>query len=91
MSWSVGRTGRAGAVAKALAEDFARIKCVDPEETVKNGIATAVAAALAAFPAGEVVQVSASGSQHDAIYNAPESGKINSLSVMITPIYNFLD
>jgi hypothetical protein len=91
MSWNVGRIGRAAAVAKALAEDFAQIKCVEPEETVKNGIAAAVAAALAGFPAGEVVQVSANGSQHDAVYNDPESGKINSLAVTITPIYNFLD
>ena len=85
MSWSVAEVGKAGAVAKKLAEDFARIKCEHPEETIKNMIASAIDAALSAFPPGEAVKVTASGSQ----WKTDKGDKINSLSVQIEPIYGF--
>lgn len=94
MSWSVGETGRASAVAKKIADDFAGMhKCAEPEETIKSAVAKMIADALAAFPPGEAVKVAASGSQFEP-YGAdgkPLGGghNINSLKVDIEPIYNF--
>lgn len=86
MSWSVARTGKTAAVAAKLAEDFASNKCVEPEETIKNIVATAVATALGAFPPDTAVRVEAAGSQ----WGGPTQFQ-NSLSVKIEPIQGFVE
>jgi hypothetical protein len=94
MSWSVGETGKARAVAKKLAADFAGMgACSEPEETIKKAVASALAMALAAFPPNEAVKVTAGGSQFEP-YGADgkpvgTGHKVNSLTVEISPIYNF--
>jgi hypothetical protein len=93
MSWSVAEVGRAHAVAKKIAQDFARIKCDEPEETVKNAVAHICATALVAFPPNEAVKVTAHGSQFEPYGedNKPigVGHNINSVFLEIVPIYNF--
>ncbi|MGH7744962.1 MAG: hypothetical protein ACREQ5_09190 [Candidatus Dormibacteria bacterium] len=90
MSWSVSAIGRAGAVAKKIAEDLAKITCAEPEETVKNHAASAVSAALAAFPEDYVVKVEASGSQTHPNWPSKEGGMVNQLRVNVEPVYGFV-
>jgi hypothetical protein len=89
MSWSVSAIGKASAVAAKLATQFANIKCTEPEETIKNTVASAVAVALKAFPASYVVRVDASGSQSKS--HADPNAATNQLSVKIDPIYGFVE
>jgi hypothetical protein len=93
MSWSVSAIGKAGPVAAKIAKDLAAIKCIEPEETIKNGVATIVAAALAAYPDTYAVTVSASGSQSSG-YNPDQPGSpvghVNNLTVNISPLYGFV-
>ena len=91
MSWSVSAIGKPAAVATKLAEDLKRITCMEPEETIKNTVASAIASALDAFPPNSAVRVDASGSQ-----SCPDSSKApkevsNQLSVKIEPIYGFVE
>lgn len=90
MSWSVNKIGKPGAVRAAVAMELARIKCSEPEESIKNSVASALDAALAAFPPSVVVSVSASGSQY-----APDSTKPtefqNNLMVKLDPVYGFVE
>lgn len=86
MSWSVSQIGKAFAVAERVAAEIARIKCIEPEETVKNHVGAAIAAALAAYPADFVVEVEASGSQY-----SPSGHPVNSLSVKVRPIHGFVE
>jgi len=92
MSWSINALGKASAVAKKLATDFDRINCLEPEQTIKNQVASSVATALAAFPADFPVRVEASGSQ--STYGDQSGGPathLNQLSVKIEPLWGFLD
>ncbi len=94
MSWSVSGVGRAAAVAQKLQKDCAAIKCTEPEETIKNSVATIIATALAAYPEGSAVSVSAMGSQspgYDPANLGAVLGMVNSLSVSISPLYGFVD
>lgn len=90
MSWSVGAVGKAPKVAEKLAGQFAGIKCAEPEETIKNHAAAAVAAALAAFPEEAAVSVSANGSQYVPDSKNPGIA-INSLNLKIEQIYGFVE
>lgn len=87
MSWSVSAMGKPAAVATKLAADFARIKCTEPEESIKNTVASAVATGLAAFPPNQAVSVEASGSQSSS--NPGEA--TNSLSVSLKPLWGFVE
>src|ERR1700758_5741504 len=90
MSWSIGAVGKAPAVAAKIAADIARIKCTEPEETIKNTVGDALARALAVMPPNMAVRVDAAGSQY-----APDSTKPtefqNSLSVKLEPLYGFVE
>lgn len=93
MSWSVSAVGRPAAVAAKLAKDIASIKCMEPEETIKNGVGTIIAAALAAYPESYAVTVSANGSQgpgYDPNKSGATVGQVNSLTVSISPLYGFV-
>lgn len=91
MSWSVNAVGKPAVVAAKIAVDIAKVKCAEPEETIKNKVGSAIAAALAAFPPGLAVRVEAAGSQW-----APEPTKKptefqNSLSVKLEPLHGFVE
>lgn len=90
MSWSVNAIGKPAAVAAKLAKDFANVHCAEPEESIKNAVASAIAAGLAVFPPNMAVQVVASGSQY-----APDSSKPtefqNNLNVKMDPLYGFIE
>ena len=85
MSWGVSRQGNTAAVASKLAEDFAKITCSEPEETIKNTVASAIATALAAYTPDCPVNVEASGSQ-----SVDGASAVNQLSVKIQPFWNWL-
>ena len=91
MSWSVSAIGKASAVAAKLAADFTKIKCNEPEETIKNTVASALATALAAFPEKCAVRVEASGSQWVPDPTGAPSAMTNQLSVKVEPIHSFLE
>lgn len=84
MSWSVSRIGLAAAVREAVKRDLGALKCNEPEESVKNGVATVIDTALAAYPADFAVQIDANGSQY-----SPDGSQINSLSLSIKPLHGF--
>lgn len=89
MSWIVAAIGKPAAVAKSLEEQFNRIVCAEPEQSIKSLVQTAVAKALAAYPDNVVVDVRASGSQ-SPVYQ--QEGKFtNYLSVEIKQIYGFVE
>ena len=90
MSWSVNRTGMPAVVAAWIAKDLAGIKCAEPEETIKNAVAQAVAAGLAAMPRNLVVVVAASGSQYAPDSRKPEEFQ-NTLFVDMKPLYGFVE
>jgi len=89
MSWSVTAFGKPAAVRSKLAGDFARIKCSEPEETIKTKVAEAIDAGLSVMPATDVVRVEASGSQYQP-GNTPGELR-NQLAVKIEPITGFLE
>jgi hypothetical protein len=91
MSWSVNAIGRAHLVAKKLKTDFDGMNLAEPERSIANLTSDAIQTALLAFPAHEIVKVSASGSQSEANYRNPNAHKINQLNVQIEPVYGFLD
>lgn len=88
MSWSINALGKPSAVAAKIAGDIARVKCAEPEETIKNTVANAIATALGAFPDGMAVKVEASGSQS----STGTDGKVtNSLYVKIEPQWGYVE
>ena len=87
MSWSVSALGKPAAVAAKLAKDFVSHKCNEPEETVRQAVATAVATALKAYPSSSAVRVEASGSQNG---NGPND-VVNTLTVKIEQVYGFIE
>lgn len=89
MSWSVVAHGRAGAVRKEIARQFASgSKCTEPEETVRQAAIAIMDAALAAQQPTAVVKASASGSQSGdyskQLFN-------NQLNITVEPQYGFLE
>lgn len=90
MSWSVNAVGKSTAVAVKLAGDFGRIKCAEPEETIKNTVWSAIEAALLVFPPTQAVRVEASGSQYAPDSTKPDE-KTNSLTVRLEPIFGFVE
>jgi len=89
MSWSVSAIGKPAAVAAKVAAAFAGIKCMEPEDTIKNSVASAVEAALKAFPETSAVRVEASGSQST---DGKQPGvAVNQLSVKIDPLWGFCE
>lgn len=84
MSWSFHGIGRPAAVlAKAQAE-LPRMRCVEPEETVKGKLLEALEAALDNWPDNYAVRVAASGSQF-----MNDGKSTQTLSVTIEPLLGF--
>lgn len=89
MSWSVSAIGKPTALAAKLAAELARIKCMEPEETIKTTVASAIEVALKAFPESYTVKVDASGSQST---DAAKPGvAVNQLKVSIEPLWGFCE
>jgi hypothetical protein len=86
MSWSVSAIGKPAAVAKKMAEEFAKNPCIQPEETIRQAVAGIVATALSSFPNNYAFRVDASGSQ-----SSSDAGTTHSLSVKIEPIWGFCE
>jgi len=85
MSWSVSAIGKAASVKAKAAEQFAAIKCNEPEETIKNKLAEAVDLALTDVDG--VIEIKASGSQYT------NGGKViyNNFAITLNQIYGFIE
>jgi hypothetical protein len=90
MSWSVSGIGKPVAVAAKLAKDFAGNKCNEPEESIRQMAASAIAAALKVYPDTHAVKVEASGSQQGGSAG-PQPTYVNQLNVKIEPVYGFVE
>ena len=89
MSWSVAAVGKAPLVAAEIASQFARWKCSEPEESVRQAVGAAIAAALAAQHDDAAVEVSGSGCMQ---LETGADGKVtNSLSITVKPLVGFLE
>jgi hypothetical protein len=91
MSWSVAKVGKAAAVREKLAEDFNRIKCSEPEETIKNLVRDAIHTELGAYPPNFPVRVEACGSQSTPDYSKAPHEILNSMSVKLEPVHGFVE
>lgn len=93
MSWSFSAIGKAAAVAKKARADLERIKCAEPEETIKAGVIAMIEATCSAMPEASAVKIVASGSQSTAyVDNKPADGKYtNNLRLDIEPIWGFVE
>jgi hypothetical protein len=90
MSWSVTEVGKAAAVRKSIADQFARGgKCMEPEESVRLQAAAAMDQALGAQDPDVVVRASANGSQGFKDYQT-STGPFNSMSMSIEVIHGFV-
>jgi len=89
MSWSVGATGKAAAVAKAIAKQFADAgKCVEPEETVRQAALSVISAAINGQGPKAAVTVNASGHQS----GLPGTNEVsNTLTISVQPLYGFIE
>ncbi len=85
MSWSVLAIGKAPAVRAEIAKQFANAsKCVEPEETLRQGAAQLIDASLEAQASHSDVRVAASGSQYSDYPSAyPLKGLKNQLTIAI--------
>jgi len=91
MSWSVAAIGKAPAVRKVIADQFAKGgKCVEPEESIRLSAASVIDGALAAQTDDTVVNVAASGSMSFKDWNAKE-GPSNNLTITVSTMYNFCE
>lgn len=90
MSWNVEAFGRPEKVAAKLALDFERIKCAEPEESIKNHVAQALMKALDCYPPENIVQVRANGSQYAPDQSQPDQ-KLNTLSVTLSGMSGFVE
>jgi len=91
MSWSVNAIGKAPAVAAKLAVDFGKIKCPEPEETIKKTMAAVIATALAWFPLTQAVRVEAHGCQSHPNFSKAPHETTHQLAVKIEPIWGFVE
>lgn len=88
MSWSVQGIGRAAQVADHLAKQFSENACIEPEETIRQLVAKAVAIALGSFPIDAAVRVEASGSQ--GTHSQHPTVATHYLTLRIEPLHSFI-
>lgn len=86
MSWSYYATGKPQAILAKIDEEFARYRCVEPEETMRQGVCAIIKTSLGAMPESSAVGIQASGSQSSA-----EGKHTNTLKLSIEPIYGFVE
>lgn len=91
MSWSVSAIGKAGAVRKGIAQQFAsQSKCTEPEETVRMSAAKLIDDSLAGQDEAYPVEVVANGSLTYRDWSA-KTGVSNQLFIQISPKHGFLE
>jgi hypothetical protein len=86
MSWSFSAVGMPTAVNKSLQEMHHRIKCPEPEETIKAALVHAADVALRNMPSDQPVVVNANGTQGG---RTPE-GLPNQFLIEIKLLYGFM-
>jgi hypothetical protein len=91
MSWSFNGVGKPAAVLAKARTDLARIKCAEPEETIKNKVLDILEASLSVMPASTAIDIKASGSQSMVDYSDASKGVSNSLIMEIKPLYGFVE
>lgn len=91
MSWSVSALGKSDAVARKLAADFEKIRVVGPEVQVVETAAASVAAILAAQVPPTAVSVKAFGSQSQSGGAPGPTSYTNSCSIVVEPLYGFVE
>lgn len=87
MSWNFNAVGKPASVARKAAEDLDRIRCYEPEQTIKAKVIEIIATALGAYPADAAVRIEAYGSQN----TGASENAVNQLSVKIEPLYGFVE
>lgn len=88
MSWSVQAVGKAAAVARAIAEQMAKIpKMESPEQDAKDRAALTIAETMAVMPDNVLVEVSANGSQ----WSPKEGVKFHTHKLEIKAIGGFVE
>ena len=91
MSWSVAAVGKAGAVRKAIAEQFQNGgRCMEPEESIRLEAAATMDQALAAQDPNTIIKAAASGSQGYKDFTA-KSGVFNTMSMSIEVMHGFVE
>lgn len=85
MSWTVTGMGMSDALAPILAKKFDEIKLEEPENSVKNAAADAVALTLKIHQPPAAMKVSAYGAMEKT-----ESGCVYSFGLQIEPILGFV-
>lgn len=91
MSWGISGIGKAAALRAKISDDFGRITCPEPEETIKNHVREIMYKALGAFPPNYPVKVEASGSQSHPDFSNKPNETTHSLSVKIESFYGFVE
>ncbi len=87
MSWSIVAIGKAPAVLKEVERQSAQQKCVEPEESVRQGAMHVIKAALIAQEPNTVVNLNAYGSQSE---DYTTKAVRNNLNIEVKPMYGFL-
>jgi hypothetical protein len=91
MSWSFYGVGKPGPVLAKARTELERIKCSEPEETIKNKVLDILTASLLAMPPQSAIDIKASGSQSMVDYNDASKGVANNLVIEIKPLYGFVE
>ena len=89
MSWSITLHGRPARVIESAKNQLGAQKCMEPEESIKGKVLEIIEACLSAYGDGTAVKLQASGSQYNPDLN--DKQKLNSLSLSIEPLWNFLE
>lgn len=91
MSWSVHMHGKSDALVVKAATEFANIKYLkEPENTVKNSVASLVDQALRAQIPACAVKVSCSGSMSVSSQKDGPDSVTNALQIAIEPMHGFV-
>lgn len=91
MSWSFYACGKPAAVLAKARTELERIKCAEPEETIKAKVLNILEASLLAMPASSLIDIKVSGSQSMADYSDASKGVCNQLIMEIKPLYGFIE
>lgn len=91
MSWSFSCVGKPAAVLKAADDQFSRVKCAEPEETLRQQALESIKKSLSMMPDSTAVQVDACGSQYSLDVAEGKPGFINTFKLEIKPLYGFVE
>ena len=89
MSWNVTAQGKAGALRSYYVDEFGKIKCAEPEQSIAMKLGEAVDIALASFPENFPVKVQAYGSQGQPDFHKMPNKFSHTISLQIESIYGW--